>query len=254
MPVPELEPLAQSTDVATALGVSAPTVLPQTMQTRMAPTLRKVSRRFRFEAQRFFTPGTYTHTLRIHAGAVRLMEVPNMIQRVRVQGLPMADWNSIGLTGVQQAVDEDSGEFVELPGGEANTASDTVANGPLFHVEANWLTWDDWDFWRLNGRMAEITYSWDTPVPQSVTDTVAAITGRMLTVDPLGALAQSKLLMTRHYRQEVADWVSSGATDLMPEEIEQAQSYRYPAPPMIVAQMSMVEMSPSAAFLADSSW
>jgi hypothetical protein len=99
-----------------------------------------------------------------------------------------------------------------------------------------------------------VTYVSKDPVPQDVIDTVAAIVGRNLTIDPMSALAQSKTIMTRHYRQELADWVGAGNVSFTEEDIAAARAYRYPAPPMIVANLTSVDTSPSAFFMSDSSW
>lgn len=220
-----LPPLASSDDVVKSLGVNDISGLPSTMVIRMPGTLAKVSRRFRKEAQRIFTPGTYTHDIRIHAGAVRLMEKPDQIRGLRVAGLSEFDW----VTG------------------------DPIL-GPAWTVEGSWLVWSDWRFWRLNGRIATVTYSWDTPVPLEVVTAVGDITGRNLAVDPLSPLPQSKMLMSRYHRQDVAGWVSDGATGFTKDDIAQAQSYRYPAPTVIVANLTSGGVSPSQAFLSDSSW
>ena len=250
----ELAPLAQPGDVRTALGVPGEendiSMLPQTMQTRMNSVLRKVSRRFRKEAQRQFTPGTYTHSLMIHAGAVRLAEVPNAVIKVCVDGLKELDYDAW----------QEGGEDFTLWGesGDPDIAYPTPWQPPvpqrLWRVDGAWMYWSDWDFWNLNGRKVEITYSWNTPVPQDVVDSVADIVARNLTVDPLSMTRQSKLLMSRHFRQEVADWVMDGNVGMTKDDIAQAQSYRYPTPPVIIADMSTIDLSPSVAFLSDSSW
>lgn len=256
-----LPPLAQAADVATALGVSGVGVLPSTMQIRMEPTLAKVSRRWRKEAQRQFTPGTYTHRLQIHGGAVRLAEQPNKVISVRVRGLKQLDrYDAFNEGGEDWAIWEaggDPGGFIQTPGGIDNVASPPPVENhpaPRWHVEGCWLRWSDWDFWRLNGLTAEVTYSWATPVPDDVVAAVADITGRVLSVDPMSALRQSTLLMSRHFRQQVAPWVANGDTGFTDDDIAQARSYRYPAPPIIIAALSSVDISPAEAFLSDSSW
>lgn len=237
MTVPELEPLAAQPDVLVALGFprdSNISVLPGTMQVRMPTTLAKVSRRFRKEAQRIFTPGTYTHRLLIHCGATKLMEVPNAVTGVRMLGQPDIEWDSDGSQWLSQ--------------------SDDVVPGPLWTVDGQWIEWTDWDFWGLSGREVEVTYSWDTPVPSDVVAAVADIAARNLVINPMGAERQSKLLMSRHYRQEMADWVMSGGTGFTKDDIEQAQSYRSVLPPVIIANTRLFDRSPSSSFLSDSSW
>lgn len=253
MPVPELAPLAQTADVLRALGFdptsSDITDLPVTMQVRMSTTLAKVSRRFRKEAQRIFTPGQYTHRLMIQSGTTRLMEVPNAISGVRVFGRAQIDWFAWQEGGPEWVL------WAEGSSQELTVLGDPQQpSGPSWSVDGQWMRWTNWDFWQLNGREVEVDYSWDQPVPSDVVAAVADITARNLVVDPMGAIRQSKLLMSRHFRQEVADWVMSGGTGFTKDDIEQAQSYRYPLPPAIIARVSMLDSSPSAAFLSDSSW
>jgi len=228
----ELPPLAQAPDVLTALGFQGEdvSVLPVTMQVRMPTTLVKVSRRFRKEAQRIFTPGTYTHRLNIQNGFTRLMEAPNKVVSVTVYRPQM-----IG----------PGFDLIQIP---------QTAFKPTYTVDGQWIHWSDWDFWGLNGKEVDVTYSWGTPVPSDVVAAVADITARNLTVDPMGASRQSKLLMSRHFRREVADWVMSGDTGFTKDDIDQAQSYRYPAPPIIIANLTQFDHQPSSAFLSDSSW
>lgn len=288
---PQLPPLAQPSDVAIALGVADsdgegdPTLLPQTMQVRMDRTLAKVSRRFRREAQRFFTPGVYTTRLRIEAGAVRLQEIPNKVVRLKVHGLRRLDyeawqeggedwtlWQEGGDPGDFQDIEEGGGiggpvedfnapgqgrVIYETPGGVDNMHwPPPVENhpAPRWTVESNWIRWHDVEFWQLNGRPVDVTYSWDTPVPDAVIASVADIVARNLTIDPMSATRQSKTLQTRHYRQDVAEWVISGECGFTKGDIEEAQSYRYQAPPIIIQQYKSIDMEPSVAFLSDSSW
>ena len=255
MAIPELPPLATADDVITALGLSSPSQLPTTMSIRMAPTLSKVSRRFRKEAQRIFTPGVYTHEFIIHAGAVRLMEVPNVIAKVRVSGIRSLDYWAWQEGGDAWTAWEEGSDIEDLDYPLPSIPSQATALNPLeWFVDGQFLRWRNADFWNLNGRRAEVGYGWNTPVPSDVTAMVADITARNLVVDPLGAVRQSKLLMSRHFRQEVADWVMSGGCGFTKDDIEQAQAYRWPAPPTIIANLKQFDISPSSAFLSDSSW
>ena len=76
--------LATAADVAAALGLDE---LSEVQEARANLLLAKVSRRFRLEAQRQFTPGTYTQELRIFGGAVRLEEDPDEVLNVSVPGV-----------------------------------------------------------------------------------------------------------------------------------------------------------------------
>lgn len=231
-----LAPLATGTDVANALGVETVDELPQTMQVRMDQTLAKVSRRFRVEAERIFTPGEYTHTLRIQAGAIRLMEAPTEVLGMRVEGLPELGWGTV-----------DSG----LSGGDPEVLPPD--SGPEWFVERNWLQWVDWNSWQLNGRFAKVCYSWDTEVPADVVAAVADISGRLLSVDPLSAVRQSKSLTAGDFRQDIAEWVSNPNVGFTTSDIELARSYRYPAPPVLIQRLTSVGVV-AASFTSDGSW
>jgi hypothetical protein len=259
-----LKPLAQNADVLTALGFEGSdiTVLPVTMQVRMPTVLSRVSRRFRMEAQRFFTPGTYTQMLNIHAGYTRLMEPPSRIDKVKLFGRAMVDWTAWQEGGPEWVTWAEGGPGAEDFGtdgmlvvlGLNEPPPPKTRPTPRWSVDGIWMQWTDWDFWQLNGKRLEVTYTWDTPVPPDVVSTVADIVARNLVVDPMGALRQSKLLMSRHFRQEVADWVSDGSVGFSKDDICEARSYRYPMPPAIIANITQIDASPSTAFLADTSW
>jgi hypothetical protein len=240
-----LPPLATGNDVANSLGVQYVSELPQPMKIRMDQTLAKVSRRFRLEAQRIFSPGTYTHQFRIQAGAVRLLEAPSTILGIAIEGLPQFSWGAVSLE-----VPVITGSEVPVDPGTLFTIPDTA---PAWHVDGAWLRWDDWYYWQMGGRLTEVNYSWSTAVPLDVTAAVADIAARNLTVDPMSAVRQSKELQSRHFRQMTADWVSSGDTGFTDHDVEVARSYRYPAPPMIVQQMSSRDYYYSS-FFSDSSW
>lgn len=221
-----MDPLATPTDVAKSLGLADATALSASMAARAPGELAKVSRRFRLESERLFTPGTYTHSLKIFAGMIRLQEIPD-----QVIGVTLEPGNPFGNVGI--------------------TDADLV-----YEVVGNWVRFENWYRWRLSGRYAAVTYSWATPIPEDVVAAVASIAARNLTVDPLSALPQSTDLMDgRRFRQGIADWVHSGnVTGMTAEDLELARSYRYPAPPMIVAQMTSASWSPGRSMLSDSSW
>lgn len=230
-----LPPLATEDDVATAAGVLAMADLPQSWQIRVEPVLAKVSRWFRAESQRIWTPGVYSHYLRIQAGAVRLMEVPDVLHGLRIEGLPQLDWGTVNVS-------------------EAGSGSGDPDPLPAYaKLEKNWLRWDDWHYWRLNGRQVEVCYEWEAEVPAEIVACVADISARLLSVDPISAVAQSKSLVAGEFRQDVADWVSSGNVGFTSDDVALARSYRYPAPPAIVHRMSTVGSVP-AEWFSDSSW
>ena len=65
---------------------------------------------------------------------------------------------------------------------------------------------------------------------------VADIVARNLMIEPNSAVAQSKLLMTQDYRQDIADWAASGIVGMNAEDVALARSYRYPVPPQILVR------------------
>lgn len=273
MTAPEpLPPLCKNSDVVTSLGFAVNTdapqdvsMLPTSMQVRLPQVMRRVSRRFRLEAQRIFTPGTYTHQLDIHAGYTRLMEPPSKIERIVVLGRRFIDWRDW---------QEGGNEWVIWAEGGPGPDGEDFTNGgmlsvlgydeppppkwrplPSYAVEGSWMHWNDWDFWQMNGKRIDVTYSWAEPEDLSaVTASVADIVARFLTVDPMSAVRQSKELSSRHFRQEVADWVNSGNVGFTDDDVAEAQSYRYPAPPHIVSRTTQIDAMPSQAFLSDTSW
>lgn len=188
-----MEPLATVSDVAAALGLDA---LSEEHRVRAIPLLAKVSRRFRLEAERFFTPGIYTQSLRIFDGGVRLEEVPDEVISVRVPGV----------------------------------------TDPPYTLCRNWIRFDDYRAPEYLGATAEVVYRWDKPVPLDVAAAVADIVGRNLMLDPKSAVGQSTSLSTKDFRQDVADWASSGIVGMSDDDITLARSYRYPTPPSIVVR------------------
>lgn len=190
-----MDALATLADVAAALGLGADEdALTEDQQARANLLLAKVSRQFRLEAQRRFTPGTYTHHLKIFAGTVRLEEIPDEVVDVKVPGVDDVSWSLV----------------------------------------KNWITFDDYWLPQYVGKTAEVTYRWSTPVPTDVVAAVADIVARNLMLDPTSVVGQSTSLSTLDYRQDVAGWASSGIVGMNDEDVRVARSYRYPAPPPIV--------------------
>lgn len=188
-----MEPLATVDDVAAALALDA---LSDEQTMRAIPLLAKVSRRFRLEAQRLFTPGIYTQTLRVVDGGIRLEEVPDEVMSVEVPGV--AD--------------------------------------PPYTVCRNWIRFENWRQHEYLGAAVEVTYRWDKPVPADVVAAVADIVARNLMLDPKSVVAQSTSLSTKDYRQDVADWAASGIIGMNDDDIALARSYRYPTPPPILVR------------------
>jgi len=186
--------LATAADVAAALGLANADALTEAQTARVNPLLAKVSRRFRLEAQRSFTPGTYTHHLKIFAGMVRLEEVPSEVVSVTVPGVTDVSYTLV----------------------------------------KNWLLFDDWRSLRINGQDAEVTYTWVAEVPADVVAAVADIVARNLTIDPSSAVAQSTSLSSQSFRQDMAEWASSGEIGMNGDDVALARSYRYPAPPTMI--------------------
>lgn len=190
-----MDTLASAADVAAALGIAADSLTDEQLA-RADLLLAKVSRRFRLESQRRFTPGTYTHYLKIFDGTVRLEEVPDEVVDVKVPG-----------------VDDVSYSLVR-----------------------NWVVFDVDRASAYVGKTAEVTYSWTAPVPRDVVAAVADIVARNLMLDPTSAVGQSTSLSTLDYRQDVAQWASDGIVGMNDEDVAVARSYRYPAPPPIVVR------------------
>ena len=192
-----MDTLATAADVAAALGLGADAeALTAEQWARANMLLAKVSRRFRLEAQRFFTPGTYTQALKIVGNSVRLEEPPNEVVLVLVPGVGQ----------------------------------------PPYTLDRNWLLFDDWRHPEYVGATAEVTYTWVKPVPADVVSAVADIVARNLMLDPKSVVGQSTSLSTKDYRQDVAGWASSGVVGMNAEDIALARSYRYPTPPSIVVR------------------
>lgn len=189
-----MDPLATVEDVAAALAVDA---LSDEQRARAIPLLAKVSRRFRLEAERMFTPGIYTQTIKIlGGGGVRLEEVPDDVISVKVPGV----------------VD------------------------PPYTLSGNWIQFDNWRLSEYIGASAEVVYRWYKPVPTDVVAAVADIVARNLMLDPKSVVAQSTSLSTKDYRQDVSAWASSGIIGMNEDDIALARSYRYPTPPPIVVR------------------
>lgn len=136
--------LATDDDVAQALGLADASALSSAQSNRVAGLLARVSREFRREAERVFTPGTST---------VRLLTVGD---RVR---LPET------ITTVTSVIDDDG-----------DTVDYTVDGQELVLETSGYPLW--------SGVPITVTYTHSEAVPADVVAAVAAIVARHLTVDP----------------------------------------------------------------------
>lgn len=190
-----MDPLASADDVAQALGLNDADALSESQSNRVDGLLARVSREFRREAERTFTPGTSTVRLSTVGGRVRLPE-------------PVE--NAAGVT------------LVQLDGQTVDWALD---GQDLVLTRYGRPTW--------SGLTVTVTYTHTEPVPDDVVSTVAGIVARHLSVDPTSAEAQSTELSTLDFRQRLAPWVSDRGL-LTDEERAEARSYRYPGSAVIV--------------------
>lgn len=191
-----MDPLASADDVAVALGLDDASALSDSQALRVDGLLARVSRRFRREAERVFTPGTSTVRLLTVGGRVRLSEL---------------------VVGVEDVTS------VTLDDGSV----------PDFVLDGQELVLSLYGRKLWSGVPVTVTYTHSVDVPDDVVASVASIVGRHLTVDPGGAEAQSSELSTESYRQKFADWVSDRSL-LTEEELCDARSYRYPGTAVII--------------------
>ena len=163
-----MDPLATADDVAQALGLDDASGLSTAQGNRVDGLLARVSREFGREAERPFTPGTYT---------VRLLTVGD---RVR---LPEP------VTSVTSVTDAEGDDV------------DYVLDGQDLVLETSGRP-----LW--SGVPITVTYTHSDEVPEDVVSAVASIVARHLTVDPTSAEAMSTDLSTLDFRQRMAPWVS----------------------------------------------
>lgn len=192
-----MDPLAAADDVAHALGLEDADALSASQSARVDSLLLRVSREFRREAERVFTPGTTTVRLLTVAGRVHLTETVDEVEEVTYRDC--------------------RGEEVVLG----------------FEVDGQDLIVDYNGQVLPSGIPVTVTYTHTADVPDEVKATVAAIVARHLTVDPASAEAKATELAAGPFRTRYADWTSNHAL-LTPEECEQARSYRYPASSIII--------------------
>lgn len=195
-----MDPLATANDVAQALGLASSSELSAAQSARVAGLLARVSREFRREAERDFTPGITTVRLLTVAGRVHLVETVESVDDVTSATMQDCYGDTVALDYAlngQQLVLEDDG--YPLPSGVAVT----------------------------------VTYTHTAAVPDEVVATVAGIVARHLTVDPNSAAAQATDMAAGPFRTRYAEWTS--ATSLLTEqECAQARSYRYPGTSIII--------------------
>ena len=156
----------------------------------------RVSRKFRREAEREFTPGTTTLKLLTIAGRLRLPEPIDEVETVTT---------------------------ADCDGNPVTVAHTVEGQELLIHYPSGHLY--------PSGVPVTVTYTHDAEVPQDVVDEVAAIVARHLTVDPQDAQVTQEA--AGPYSTRYADWVSDTSL-LTEEECCTARSYRYPGSAIII--------------------
>ena len=190
--------LATADDVAKALGLEDGDSLSEAQSLRVDGLLARVSREFRREAERVFTPGTTTVRLLTVAGRVHLTETVESVDQI--QSVTMKNCY---------------GDTVNV---------DYVLDGQDLCLEVN-------GYPLHSGVEVTVTYEHTADVPADVVAAVAGIVARHLTLDPnLGPVTE---MYAGPFRQRYADWVNKTAL-LTEEECEIARSYRYPASNIII--------------------
>lgn len=188
--------LALPDDVAHALGLADADALTEAQGARVDGLLVQVSRMFRREAEREFTPGTTTLKLLTVAGRVRLPEPITEVVTVT-----MAD----------------------VFGNPVDVVHTVDGQELLLHDLGGYLY--------PSGVPVTVTYTHDAEVPEDVTAAVAGIVARHLSVDPAAAKFVSQ--NAGPFSTRFADWVSDTSV-LTEEECCTARSYRYPGTSIII--------------------
>lgn len=181
-----MDPLASLDDIAHALGLENEAALGDARVFRSNQIVAKISREFRREAGREFTPG-----------------------RTKVQLLTV---------GGRLALPDGLGE-----GGEVHSIAGV--DGLNFEVDDDELVLTVRGRTVGTGVRVKLDYTHNEGVPTEVSGTVAAIVARYLTVDPTSAVAQSTFLASEQFQQRFADWVSS-SVKLTADDCDFARSYR----------------------------
>lgn len=190
-----MDPLASADDVALVLGLVDADALTAAQLLRVDGLLARVSREFRREAGRVFTPGTSTARLLTVAGRVRLPE-------------PVDSEDDV--TSVVLTVD--------------GTEPDWELDGQELVLELSGR-----DLW--SGVSVTVVYTHSGDVPDDVVAAVAAIVARNLSVDPnIGGATE---MSAGPFRQRFADWVTRSAL-LTEDDCAAARAYRYPGSAIIV--------------------
>jgi hypothetical protein len=195
-----VDPLASADDVAQALGLDDAAALSEAQGNRVDGLLARVSREFRREAERVFTPGTSTVRLLTVAGRVHLAET------------------------VTDVDDIEEVTFRDCRGDEVTLGFELDGQDLIVDYNGSVLP---------SGVPVTVTYTSTADVPDEVKASVAAIVARHLTVDPNSAEAKSTELAAGPFRTRYAEWTSNHAL-LTEGECEEARSYRYPASSIII--------------------
>lgn len=202
-----MDPLATADDVAQALGLADAAAFSTSQSVRVAALLARVSREFRREAERDFTPGTTTVKLLTVAGRVRLTDPVTAVTSVTVldcSGDPV---------DVEYEVD---GQELLITHPAPSTS---------FYPDGTGLY--------PSGVEVTVTYSHTASVPEEVVAAVAAIVGRNLTVDPNSVAAQATDMSAGPFRTRYAEWTSNSGV-LTEDDCREARSYRYPGTSAII--------------------
>lgn len=189
-----METLASAGDVALALGLEDEFAFSDSQRRRVDGLLERVSRRFRIEAERPFTPGTETVRLLAVAGKVRLPE-------------QVTDVTSVTASRGTETLDLD---YVL----EGQTLVCEYAGCPV-----------------PTGVSVTVTYTHSAEVPAAVVADVAAIVARHLSVEADEAKVVSET--AGPYTTRYAEWVGSTGL-FTEDECRTARSYRYPASTVVV--------------------
>ncbi len=190
-----MAPLATADDVAKELGLDNAAALSAAQANRVEGLLARVSREFRRESGRQFSPGTTTVELLTVAGRIQLPD-------------PVSG--------------EDDIDTVVLTAD--GTEPDWVLDGQALVLEISGVS-----LW--SGVPVTVTYTHPGEIPGDVVSAVASIVARHLTLDPnMGPVTE---VAAGPFRQKLAEWTNETAL-MTASDCETARSYRYPGTAIII--------------------